>query len=131
MTGLVCPVDSSTVITTAALTLSKAYLPSDWGKVIPGYGAYSTNTGQLLAQSASYQLMTSVPDVTTSVTLPIVGGSMKNAITVWRITLPVAIQQSILIRVKSATSTNLPYDSTPSTMATCVIYKSTVDNDAV
>lgn len=106
------------------MTLSKVYLPSDWGKVIPGTGAYSTNTGQLVAQASSYQQMSSTPDISSSVTLPIVGGLMKNALTVWTVVLPVAIQKSVLLRVKSS-GPNLPYDANPSLMATCVVYKST------
>jgi hypothetical protein len=123
MTGIVCPVDT-TFVSTAFLTLSKAYLPSDWGKVIPGTGAYSTNTGQIVAHASSYETMSSTPDISSSVTLPIVGGSMKNAITVWTILLPVQIQKSVLLRIKSSTAANLPYDANPSTQATCVIYKS-------
>lgn len=42
MNGVVCPLDLSVAgLGTAALTLSTGYLPSKWGKTLPGYGAYS------------------------------------------------------------------------------------------
>lgn len=47
--GVVCPLDMAGMSTgSAALTLSVGYLPAKWGKIFPGYGAYSQNNGQLL-----------------------------------------------------------------------------------
>jgi hypothetical protein len=49
MNGIVCTADTSvTGLSTASLTISTGYLPSKWGKTIPGFGAYSQNTGQLI-----------------------------------------------------------------------------------
>lgn len=49
MNGIICPTDLSvTTVTTAALTISTGYIPSKWGKTLPGWGAYSQNTGHLL-----------------------------------------------------------------------------------
>jgi hypothetical protein len=42
MNGVVCPLDNSVAsLATAALSISNGYLPSKWGRSIPGYGAYS------------------------------------------------------------------------------------------
>ncbi len=49
MNGIVCPADISVAgLSSASLTISSGYLPSKWGKKIPGYGAYSQNNGQLI-----------------------------------------------------------------------------------
>ncbi len=42
MNGIICPTDTSaTGVTTASLFISTGYLPSKYGKTLPGYGAYS------------------------------------------------------------------------------------------
>ena len=45
MKGIVCHTDTSGSITNVNLTIATGYLPSKWGKAIPGYGAVSQNTG--------------------------------------------------------------------------------------
>lgn len=55
MNGVVCPLDNSVAgLTTATLTVSNGYLPSKWGKKIPGFGAFSQNTGQLMYVKTNY-----------------------------------------------------------------------------
>jgi hypothetical protein len=49
MSGIVCPIDLTNAgLGAASLTISNGYLPAKWGKTIPGFGAYSQNTGQLM-----------------------------------------------------------------------------------
>ena len=45
MKGVVCHCDLGGAITGLYLTLSTGYLPTMWGKSIPGYGAISDNLG--------------------------------------------------------------------------------------
>lgn len=42
MSGIICPTDTSaTGVLSASLFISTGYLPSKYGKTLPGYGAYS------------------------------------------------------------------------------------------
>lgn len=42
MSGIICPTDTSaTGLATASLSISTGYLPSKYGKTLPGNGAYS------------------------------------------------------------------------------------------
>lgn len=45
MKGIVCHTDVSGAITGLNLVIPTAYLPSKWGKAIPGYGSISQNNG--------------------------------------------------------------------------------------
>lgn len=74
MKGIICPTDTSnTGITTAVLTISSGVLPSKWGKTLPGYGAYSQNTGNLLYLTTNYMSVTNDLVISTAVTLPPAG----------------------------------------------------------
>lgn len=52
--GVVCSCDLLGSVTTLTLTLSKGYIPSKWGKTIPGYGAVSDHTGKLLYLGSNF-----------------------------------------------------------------------------
>lgn len=123
ITGVVCSLNSTASITTATLTVAIGYLPSAWGTVIPGNGAYSTNTGQLVALASSYENIGTMPSIMTSITFPVMGPSMVKTINYWDILLPVPITKSIMITVASPNpSINLPFDANPSTTGTCAVY---------
>lgn len=110
MTGVVCSVDTTSGITTASINVSTVYLPSGWGKTIPGFGSYSTNTGRIVAMKTSFELIGTLPNIMTSIRFPVVGPSMKNALTYWDILLPVDLPKSVQITVDTgSSSTNLPF----------------------
>jgi hypothetical protein len=123
MTGVICSVTSATSIATATLVVSTGYLPSAWGTVIPGYGAYSTNTGQLVALASSSETIGTMPSIMSSITFPVMGPSMVKTINYWDILLPVPITNSVLLTVTSPNpAINLPFDANPSTTGTCTVY---------
>ena len=76
MKGIVCHCDLGGAITGLYLTLSNGYLPSKWGKAIPGYGAVSQNTGHLLHLEPNYQNVGNTPTAT-GIVFPGVGPNMK------------------------------------------------------
>jgi hypothetical protein len=74
MKGIICPTDTTnTAITSAELTISTGLLPSKWGKSLPGWGAYSQNTGNLLYLKANYMTVTNDLVISTAIGLPAAG----------------------------------------------------------
>jgi hypothetical protein len=81
MKGIICTTDTSnTGITTAILTISTGVLPSKWGKSLPGYGAYSQNTGQLLYINKNYMTVTNDLVISTPVALPLAGPLLTKSV---------------------------------------------------
>jgi hypothetical protein len=123
MSGVVCSVGSTANINAATFNINNGYLPAAWGKIIPGYGAYSTNTGQLVDLAATNNIIGNMPNIMSSITFPVMGPSMSHAVTYWDILLPVPITKSILLTIASSNAAiNLPFDASPSTTGTCAIY---------
>jgi hypothetical protein len=118
MTGVVCHCDNSGAITGASLTLVTGYLPSKWGITVPGFSAVSQQAGQLLyLRSNTGTIGGSL--TTTGITFPAVGPNMVNAVGTWSIPLPVSLDQSVQITVKTGSSSiNLPFTFT----GTCAVY---------
>lgn len=128
MTGVVCSLNATGSISTATITVSTGYLPSAWGTIIPGYGAYSTNTGQLIVLAASAENIGTMPSIMTSITFPVMGPSMIKTINYWDILLPVPITNNILLTIASPNpGINLPFDANPSTTGTCAVYTRTTN----
>lgn len=74
MNGVVCLLDLSVAsLGSAVLTISTGYLPSKWGKTLPGYGAYSQNNGQLLYINSNYAAITQDLLISGTITLPPAG----------------------------------------------------------
>jgi hypothetical protein len=82
MKGVVCHCDLSGAISGLYLTLSTGYLPSRWGKAIPGYGAVSKQTGELLYLKNNYQNVGNTLTAT-GIVFPAVGPSMTKAVGVF------------------------------------------------
>jgi hypothetical protein len=81
MNGVICPLDLSVAgLTTAALTLSNGYLPSKWGKTIPGFGGYSQNNGQLLYLNTNFAAIGLDLAISGSVTLPPAGPLLTRSV---------------------------------------------------
>lgn len=82
MKGVVCHADLSGSISNVYLTLTNGYLPSKWGKAIPGYGAISQNTGGLIRLRSNYANVGNTPTAT-GIVFPGVGPNMKEAVGVF------------------------------------------------
>ncbi len=81
MTGIVCPLDQSvTGLSTASLTLSSGYLPAKWGKTIPGYGAYSQNTGRLMYINTNFAAIGQDLVISGTVVLPPAGALLVRSV---------------------------------------------------
>ncbi len=81
MNGVICPTDNSTAtVSTAALTISTGYLPSKWGKTLPGWGSYSQNTGHLLYLNSNYVAIGQDLVISGSVQLPPAGALLKRSV---------------------------------------------------
>jgi len=124
MTGIVCSCDSKGTIGSGAvnLTISTGYLPTKWGKSLPGYGAISVDTGGLSYYNANtgYQSIGNTP-VATNITFPPVGPNMVSTVGSWIIPLPVGLDSSVLIRIAGTPiNTNLPF--TFVAPSTCAVY---------
>jgi len=118
MKGVVCSCDLSGSIMGLYLVLSTGYLPSKWGVAIPGYGAISQNTGNLLNINSNYANVGTTL-TTTNITFPAVGPNMVNAVGVFSIPLPVALDSNVQITMGGNPSTaNLPFTFT----GTCAVY---------
>lgn len=130
MSGLVCPLDSSVAgLTTAQLTVSNGYLPSKWGKKIPGFGAYSQNTGQLLYYRTNDVLDSALKlpldlDVSGSITLPPAGDLLVRSVGEFIIPLPAPLDGNTLVTITGASppGTNVPF--LQSALGTCGIFLS-------
>jgi hypothetical protein len=124
--GVVCHCDLLGTITNAALTVSTGYLPSKWGITLPGYSAVSQQSGAL-----QYLMANTVTIggslTTTGITFPAVGPNMVNAVGFWSIPLPVPLDRTVLIVIKTPSSSiNLPFTFT----GTCAAYYNNVKTSA-
>jgi hypothetical protein len=89
MKGVVCPADTASVSASGkTLTIASSTLPSKWGKTIPGYGAYSANTGALSQINSNYQTIGLAPSANT-IDPPVVGASLTSAVGKWVFNVPV------------------------------------------
>lgn len=118
MKGIVCNCDTAGTITGLYLTISEGYIPSKWGKTIPGNGAISDNTGRLLYRNVNYQTVGVTPTAT-GITFPAVGPNMVRAVGAFSIPLPVPLDQNSQITITgNPGTTNLPFTFT----GTCAVY---------
>lgn len=126
MTGVVCHCDLGAGITSAALTLSTGYLPSRWGITVPGFSAVSQRTGGIIHLKAnSVNIGGSL--TTTGIVFPAVGPNMVNAVGSWSIPLPVPLDRTALITIKTSSGAiNLPFTFT----GTCAVYYNNVKTSA-
>ena len=109
MTGVVCHTDLGGAIGGLYLTLSNGYLPTMWGKAIPGNGAISDDTGRLRYLRVNYQNIGNTPTAT-GIVFPGVGPDMMKAVGVFEIPLPVALDRSVQIKLTgNPSTTNLPF----------------------
>ena len=90
MKGVVCACDTLGTITGLTLTISTGYIPSKWGVAIPGFGAVSQNTGNLLYLKSNFANVGTTL-TTTNITFPAAGPNMVYAVGVFSIPLPVAL----------------------------------------
>ena len=126
MTGVVCNCDLGGGITSATLTVSTGYLPSEWGITVPGYSAVSNQNGALTYIKANTGTIGG--SLTTSgIVFPVVGPNMVKAVGTWSIPLPVPLVRSVQITVKTGSSSiNLPFTFT----GTCAVYYNNVKTSA-
>lgn len=118
MTGIVCHCDLLGTITGATLTLSTGYLPSKWATAAPGYSSVSSQSGALQHLAANSATLTGTLTAT-SITFPAFGPSMVNSVGSFGITLPIGLERSVLIVMKTGSpSINLPFAFT----GTCATY---------
>ena len=124
MNGVVCPLDLSVAgLSTAVLTMSSGYLPSKWGKTLPGYGAYSQNNGQLLYINTNYASITQDLIISGTVTLPPAGPLLVRSVGEFIIPLPAPLDGNTQISIVGTPgTTNVPFLTSAS--GTCSIFKS-------
>ena len=122
MSGVVCPTDITTAgLTTASLTVSNGYLPAKWGKTIPGNGAYSQNTGQLLYINTNFEIIGQNLLISGTVGLPPAGPLLEKSVGEFVIPLQSALDGNSLITITGKPgTTNLPFLS--SAAGTCSIF---------
>lgn len=126
MTGVVCHCDLGGAITGAALTVSTGYLPSKWGITVPGFGAVSSQNGALAYIKANTGTIGGAL-TTSGIVFPAVGPNMAKAVGTWSIPLPVSLDRSVQITVKTGSSSiNLPFTFT----GTCAVYYNNVKTSA-
>ena len=97
MKGVVCFADTGTTVTSTDLTISEGYIPAKWGLIIPGYGGYSHNTGNLYSRNDNHYAIPSalaISDLST-ITTPTMGPDLVKSIGKWVIQLPVAIDDDV------------------------------------
>lgn len=93
MKGVICYADTGSATSSITLAVPNSKVPSLWGLVLPGYGAYSQNTGLILDKkinSMNVPASLAIADVTTIKT-PTMGPSLVKSIGKWIIPLPVAL----------------------------------------
>lgn len=118
MTGAICTCDTSGAITAATISLSTGYLPSKWGITIPGWSAVSQQSGALLYLKQNINTIANSLSIT-NMTFPVVGPNMVNAVGTWNLSLPVQLDYTVLITIKTKSlSVNLPFTFT----GTCAVY---------
>lgn len=79
MKGIVCNCDTSGAITGLYLSISEGYVPSRWGKSIPGFGAISNHLGGLLYLRTNYINVANTPTAS-GIVFPAVGPNMVRAV---------------------------------------------------
>lgn len=123
MSGVVCTLDSSVAgLSTAQLTISTGYLPSKWGKDIPGHGAYSNSGGQLLHIAENAPVYTLDLIIADPVILPPAGPLLVRSVGEFVIPLPAALDGNTQISIVGTPgTTNIPFLS--SALGTCSIFK--------
>lgn len=126
MTGVVCHCDLLASITAASLTLSTGFLPSRWGITVPGYSAVSQLTGGIMYLKAN-NVNIGGSLTTSGIVFPAVGPNMVNAVGSWSIPLPVPLDRTALITIKTSSGAiNLPFTFT----GTCAVYYNNVKTSA-
>lgn len=127
MSGVVCTLDLSvTGLATAQLTISTGYLPSKWGKDIPGYGAYSNAGGHLLHLAKNAAPITFDLTITDPVILPPAGPLLERSVGEFVIPLPASLDGNTQISILGTGTpgpTNIPFLNIG--MGTCSIFKGT------
>lgn len=113
MSGLVCPIDlaiTGSSLSSVALSISTGYLPSKWGKTIPGYGSYSDNTGKLFDLKKNLELIGLDLIITGDITLPAAGPNLKRAVGEFIIPLQASLDGDTVIMIKGTPgTTNIPF----------------------
>ena len=73
MRGIICFADTAGVtMTSTVLTIASSTLPSKWGKVLPGHGAVSLDTGRISDLKSNYADV-GTAETATAITTPIAG----------------------------------------------------------
>jgi hypothetical protein len=121
MKGVVCFTDTGNSVSGASLSVSSSVLPTKWGLNLPGNGAYSQNTGNLLTVAGNTAPLPSSLQVTNvaSILTPVMGPMLINSVGNWTIPLPVALVDNVQIVMTGDSSANLPFTSSA---GTCCIY---------
>lgn len=122
MSGVVCLLDSSVAgLTTATLTIATGYLPSKWGKTIPGNGAYSQNNGQLLYINSNFASIGQDLLISGAITLPPAGSLLVRSVGAFKFVLPAPLDGNTQVSILGTPgTTNVPFLS--SALGTCRIF---------
>jgi hypothetical protein len=121
MSGVVCTIDNTvTGLSTAQLTISTGYLPSKWGKDIPGYGAYSNSGGHIMYLAKNAAPIANDLLIADPITLPPSGPSLERSVGEFVIPLPASLDGNTQISI-SGNPGNIPFLSI--NMGTCSIFK--------
>jgi hypothetical protein len=93
MKGVICYTDTGNSIASAQLTVASSKIPTRWGLNLPGYGAYSQNTGNLLVYNTNYMAVPASLQITNTSTIitPTMGPNLVKTVGSWIIPLPVAL----------------------------------------
>lgn len=95
MKGVVCFCDLGVDTATATLNFATGYLPAKYGLIIPGKGAYSQNTGQLLVMKSNFMNFAGSLILNDPVTTPTMGPNLAKSVGQWVIPLPVALTDNV------------------------------------
>lgn len=97
MNGVICYADTGSGTSSITLGIPNSKIPSLWGLVLPGYGAYSQNTGLILDKKANYMNVPTSLQITdlTTIKTPTMGPLLVKSIGKWVIPLPVAIEKNV------------------------------------
>lgn len=93
MKGIVCFTDTGNSVSGAQLSISSSKLPTKWGLTLPGYGSYSTISGNILYKTTNYQNVPLSQQILTpsSIKTPTMGPLLIKSLGKWIIPLPVSI----------------------------------------
>lgn len=97
MNGVICYADTGSATSSITLGIPNSKIPSLWGLVLPGYGAYSQNTGLILDKKINYMNVPASLQITdlTTIKTPTMGPLLVKSIGKWVIPLPVAIEKDV------------------------------------